>query len=165
MDPVVNSTNASPATPATKLPVIPTVDAFALAVKDLSNDDLCVEFTRELIRRNLIPVIEKRSEKKGVPSTFWGAFDLGTGAGLYKSIDLTPVQSRRLNMQHGVPMALGLRATVLDLTPQPQAEARRKERQVQTATRESNKADSVSTSALLDALNRRRAAEGREPLK
>jgi hypothetical protein len=160
MDPVTQPVTKSQPAPA----IVTNTPTLASLMGALSTEDLCVQFTKELIRRNLIPVIEKRSEKKGVPSTFWGAFDLGTGSGLYKSIDLSPVQSRELNMQHGVPMALGLRATVLDLTPQPQAEARRKERVLQTATRESNKVTSVSTNALLDEVNRRRVQEGKAPL-
>jgi hypothetical protein len=140
-------------------------DGFLKAVEDLSIEDFCVRVAQELVRRNAIPLEVKTSGTgKTTTSTTWGAFDLGPGTGLYRSIDLSAVQSRKLNTLHGVPMALGFRVTLIDVTHQAQAEARRKERQVQTATREIKKGDSMSNTALLDAVNRRRASEGKAPL-
>ena len=165
MDPVTNSTPVVPAKTTPVEAILPTGDAYKALFEKLSNEDFCVEVAREVLRRQLILPEKKLATTKNGRDTVWGAWDLGTGSGLYKSVDLTPVQSGRLRTVHGIPMALGFRVTVLDIVPQPQAEARRKEREVQTATRDTNRAGSVSTSTLLDELNRRRAAEGLEPIK
>ena len=163
MEPNTN-TNAVPATktiPATSLAA--GVDNWKLAVRDLSMEDFCIQVTRELLERNAL--VATKSSAKENPSTY-AKFALGEGpTDFRKSLPLDSAQSRRLKTLHGLPMALSFQVAVLDLVPEQSAEQHRRERLAMTAEREAKKVGSISNDSLLQELNKRRVAEGLEPIK
>lgn len=153
---VVANKGASPASAA----VMP-INHWTEAVKNLSLEDFCIQVTRELIERGQLKPQNSLAEKN---PTRYAKFTLGNGTGLYQSMPLSAVQASRLRTADGVPMALAFQATILDLTPAQNAEAHRREREIQTAERDSRKVGSLSDNVLLDALNARRAAKGLAPV-
>jgi hypothetical protein len=103
-------------------------------------------------------------EKKD--SMSWAVYELGTeGTGRYRNEPLGLVESRSLATPLGVPMAIAFRVALLDIVPQAQAEAHRRERQLATAERKERMASALTDNELLAKLNERRIANGEKPIE
>jgi len=126
-------------------------------------EELCISTAEALLKANAF--MAQKSTAKENPTTY-AEFSLGDGpTNFRKNLVLNAAQGRKLAAIHGIPMALSFRVALLDLVPAASAEARRRERVAMTAEREAKKVGSIGTANLLEELNKRRVAEGLEPLK
>ena len=132
-----------------------------------SKEEFCINVVQELIRMGLVVTQTSKPTKDGKGGNkLYLKFSLGDVPTRFGTLlELTPEQARRLNTSHGTPLAMDFNVALLDITPASAVPARIAERRLQTITRQTNSVSRMPANILLEELNRKRVAEGLEPIK
>jgi hypothetical protein len=171
MTQTVPNANAPQAAVPASAAVAPTVAmpvATEFVAKGATKEEFCIEVVRALIAAGLVIATTSKPGKDGKGGGKpYLKFAMGTiptrFGGLLMELDAT--QANRIATAAGVPLLMDFSVALLELTPKAAVQARINERRVQTITRDANRVANTSTSVLQDELNRRRVADGQEPIK
>lgn len=148
--------NATPAQPASTLALTPVASKFE--AKGSTKEEFILSVIRALIAEGLMqPAVSKPTKDGKGGQKPYLKFNIGTiptrFGGLLMKLD--SAQALSINTSQGVPLLADFSVALLDLTNRAALAARIAEREVQTATREANRAASTSTDVLLEELRKR----------